>query len=281
MGTPEVAVPPLRALHAAGFDIALVVSRADKRRGRGGDLSPSPVKAAALELGIPVTTTIADAVDVGADLGVVVAFGRLIQPEVLDQLAMVNLHFSLLPRWRGAAPVERAILAGDAITGVCLMALSEELDTGDIYRVHEVPIREQSLPELRSQLVDIGSAMLVDALRTGLGDPTPQAGDPVYAYKITTDDLRLDFTKSADQLLRVIRMGNAWTTALGKRLKVWDATVAKRSDTLGPGQVDGTYVGTGTNVVELIEVQPEGKPRRNAKDWANGVRFAENERLGS
>ena len=118
-----MAVPPLRALVADGHDVALVVTRPDKRRGRGGHLMPSPVKAAALELGLQVTDRVDDAIDVGADLGVVVAFGRLIKPHVLERLPMVNIHFSLLPRWRGAAPLERSILAGDEETGVCLMAL--------------------------------------------------------------------------------------------------------------------------------------------------------------
>ena len=113
LGTPEIAVPPLRALHEAGHDIALVVSRPDRRRGRGGSLSPSPVKEAALELGLPVTDRVDDVIDAGAELGVVVAYGRLIRPHVLAAVPMVNMHFSLLPRWRGAAPVERAILAGD------------------------------------------------------------------------------------------------------------------------------------------------------------------------
>ena len=114
LGTPEVAVPPLRALHTAGFDIALVVTRADKRRGRGSQLTPSPVKAAALDLGLPVTTDVDAVLEVGADLGVVVAFGRIIKPHVLDAVPTVNLHFSLLPEWRGAAPVERAIRAANS-----------------------------------------------------------------------------------------------------------------------------------------------------------------------
>src|SRR5205085_5491799 len=133
LGTPEIAVPPLRALVADGHDVRLAVTRADKRRGRGGHLMPSPVKVAAQDLGLPVTDRVDDAIDAGADLGVVVAYGRLIKPHVLAALPMVNIHFSLLPRWRGAAPLERAILAGDSETGVCLMQLEEGLDTGPVY----------------------------------------------------------------------------------------------------------------------------------------------------
>src|SRR3954464_3619219 len=138
--TPARAVEPLRALHAAGFEIPLVVSRADAKRGRGGALVASPVKQAALAPGLPVAGRIDGALGVRADLGVVVAYGRIIRPNVLDALAMVNLHFSLLPRWRGAAPVERAILAGDETTGVCVMAVEEGLDTGGVYSMAEVPI---------------------------------------------------------------------------------------------------------------------------------------------
>ena len=120
----------MRALHEAGHDIALVVTQPDKRRGRGGSTSPSPVKALAIELGIPVSHVVDDVIGTGAELGVVVAFGRLIKPHVLDAIPMINVHFSLLPRWRGAAPVERALLAGDLETGVCIMDVDVTLDTG-------------------------------------------------------------------------------------------------------------------------------------------------------
>src|SRR6476659_8865028 len=133
LGTPATAVPPLQALVTSGWDVALVVTGADTRRGRGSATSPSPVKAAALELGLPVAHRVEEVLDAGADLGVVVAFGRLIRRPVLERLGFVNLHFSLLPRWRGAAPVERARLAGDAETGVCLMQLEEGLDTGPVF----------------------------------------------------------------------------------------------------------------------------------------------------
>ncbi len=280
LGTPALAVPPLLALHGAGFDIPLVVSRADKRRGRGSELSPSPVKAAAHALGIPVTTDVDAALEVEADLGVVVAFGRLIKPHVLDRLAMVNLHFSLLPRWRGAAPVERAILSGDLETGVCLMALAEELDTGDIYRVERVPISDTvTLHDLRSQLVGSGKSMLVEALTDGLGAPVPQAGDPVYAAKIDRSELAIDWAKPAAEINRTVRLGDAFTTENGNRLKVWEARPVERSD-LAPGEVDGTTVGAGTGALELIEVQPAGKPRRTAADWANGARLAAGDSLG-
>ncbi len=140
LGTPEMAVPPLRALAVAGHDVALCVTRPDRRRGRGGRVTPSPVRAAATELGIRVTDDMDAVADVGADLAVVVAYGRIIPARLLEHLLMVNLHFSLLPRWRGAAPVERAILAGDTETGVCLMKVDEGLDTGPVYATRTIAL---------------------------------------------------------------------------------------------------------------------------------------------
>jgi methionyl-tRNA formyltransferase len=285
LGTPEVAVPPLRALHAAGFDIPLVVTRADKRRGRGSGLSPSPVKALASSLGIPVATSVDDALEVGADLGVVVAFGRIIKPHVLDRLPMVNLHFSLLPRWRGAAPVERGILAGDAQTGVCLMAVEEGLDTGGVYRREVVDIDpDETLDELRGRLVAIGSDLLVDALQTGLGQPEPQVGDVTYAEKIAPDELRLDWTHRAVEIHAVVRLGDAWTTFRDRRLKVHrtERVDPEHAPVVGlaPGQLDGTLVGTGDGLLRLVEVQPEGKGRQDAAAWLNGARPTADDRLG-
>ncbi|HSL57357.1 MAG TPA: methionyl-tRNA formyltransferase [Acidimicrobiales bacterium] len=281
LGTPEVAVPPLLALHAAGFEIPLVVTRADKRRGRGAALVPSPVKAAAAELGIPVTTDVDEVLGVGADLGVVVAFGRIIRPHVLDELAMVNLHFSLLPRWRGAAPVERAILAGDDRTGVCVMAVEEGLDTGGVYRRAEVDIDpDETLDELRGRLVGMGTELLVSALRTGLGDPDPQVGEPTYAAKIESHELALDFSRPAVEVHRVVRLGGAWTTFRDRRLKIWRTRVV---DGVGaaPGEIVGTAVACGAGAVELVEVQPEGKARQAADAWANGARPQPGDVLGA
>lgn len=280
LGTPAMAVPPLLALHEAGFGIPLVVSRADKRRGRGGDLTPSPVKAAAMELGIPVTTEVADVLEVEADLGVVVAFGRLIKPDVLARLAMVNLHFSLLPRWRGAAPVERALLEGDAETGVCLMALEEGLDTGGVYRRVVTPIDEaDTADDLRRRLVSLGADLVVDALRTGLGEPEPQVGEATYAAKLSADDYRLDPNRPARLLLRTIRMGKAWAEFRGKRLRIWDAELVDDPVTPSPGAFDGLILGTGDGALRLVEVQPEGKGRMAADAWANGARPSPDDRL--
>ena len=281
LGTPEVAVPPLRALVDAGFDVALVVSAADKRRGRGGALVPSPVKAAALELGLPVTDRVDDVLAVGADLGVVVAFGRLIRRHVLEQVPMVNLHFSLLPRWRGAAPVERGILAGDAETGVCLMALEEGLDTGPVYRRAVERIgQDDTLDELRGRLVQTGTRLLIDALHQGLGEAEPQQGEATYATKLAPEEYRLDFSRPAVELHRVVRLGGAWCTFRDRRLKVWRTWLADPTPGAEAGQLDGLVVNCGVGGLELVEVQPEGKPRMSAVDWRNGAQPRPGERLG-
>jgi methionyl-tRNA formyltransferase len=274
LGTPDLAVPPLRALVDDGVDVALVVTQPDRRRGRGSALSPSPVKAAALELGLPVTERVDDVLSADVPLGVVVAYGRLIKPHVLDAVPMVNLHFSRLPRWRGAAPVERAILAGDAVTGVDLMAVEEGLDTGGTYRRAEVPIGpDDTLEELRARLVDEGSRLLVAALRDGLGSPTPQVGETTYADKLTAEDRHLDWSRPAVDVHRRVRLGDAWTTHAGKRLKVWRTRV--------PPVGDGPRVAAADGDVELVEVQPEGKARMDAAAWARGARWAPGDRLGT
>jgi methionyl-tRNA formyltransferase len=274
LGTPELAVPPLRALVAAGFDVALVVSQPDRRRGRGSGRSPSPVKAAALDLGLPVTDAVDDVLAAGVDLGVVVAYGRIIKPHVLEAVPMVNLHFSLLPRWRGAAPVERAILAGDDRTGVDLMVVEEGLDTGAVYGRVEVSIGpDDTLDELRSRLVAAGTELLVSHLERGLGTPTPQEGEPTTAAKIAPDELRIDWDRPAADVHRLVRVGGAWTTHGGRRLKVWRTAV--------PPGGDGPRVAAADGPVELVEVQPEGKPRMPATAWAHGVRWADGDRLGS
>jgi len=279
LGTPALAVLPLRALVEAGYDIALVVTGEDKRRGRGGETAPSPVKQAALDLDIPVSNELDSVLATDADLGVVVAFGRLIPPSVLDQIAMVNIHFSLLPRWRGAAPVERAVLAGDHETGVCLMVVDLALDTGDVYRREVVTIGpDDTVEELRSRLIEIGTGQLIGALDTGFGVPEPQVGEPVYAAKLTSSDLRVDWTRSAEELHRLIRVGGSWTTFRGRRLKIHRA--APVDDGPGPGRLDGVVVGTGDHALELAEVQPEGRSVQGALEWVRGARPTPDDVLG-
>jgi methionyl-tRNA formyltransferase len=289
LGTPQVAVAPLEALHAAGHEIVLVVSGADKRRGRGRATSPSPVKAAALGLGLPVTARPEDVLDVDAELGVVVAYGRILRPPLLAHVPMVNLHFSLLPRWRGAAPVERAVLAGDDRTGVCVMDVEEELDTGGVHARAEIPIDDRiTAEELRAELVDLGARLLVDSLAVGLGAAVPQAAEGVtYAAKLDAEDRHLDWSGPAVQAHRVVRVGGAWTTFRGARCKV---IAAERLDPGSPdlpspppppGGLDGVLVGCGDGgALRLVTVQPAGKAPMDAAAWVNGARPAPDERMG-
>jgi methionyl-tRNA formyltransferase len=275
LGTPEFATVPLRALVDAGWDVALVVSQPDKRRGRGGRVVPSPVKQAALDLGLPMSDRVDDVLGAGADLGVVAAFGRLIKPHVLERLPMVNLHFSLLPRWRGAAPVERAILAGDERTGVDLMVVEEGLDTGGVYGRAEVAIGpDETADEVRNRLAELGTELLLANLRDGLPEPKPQQGEPTYARKIDPAELRIDWDRPPAEIHRLVRIGGAWTTHQGHRVKVWRTALA-------PAGPDGIAVPAGDGPIHVIEVQPEGRRRMPARAWANGVHWRTGDRLGT
>lgn len=288
LGTPDVAVPPLRSLHAAGCDIALVVTGADKRRGRGRATSPTPVKVTALELGLDVSTNIDDLLHVHAespiDLAVVVAYGRLIRMNVLTEIPMVNIHFSKLPRWRGAAPVERALLAGDESTAVTVMTVAEALDEGDVWASQAVAIEsDDTVESLWASMSKIGASLLTDTMSTGFRDPSPQVGEVTYAKKLATEDLRLDWNQPAAVLNRIVRVGDAWTSFRGERFKIHEARPrpesAPESDDIAPGRIESLLVGTGAGVLELIAVQPAGKARMSASDWVNGAR-PDGERLG-
>lgn len=282
LGTPQVAVPPLRALHEAGFDIVRVITGADRRRGRGGATTPSPVKAAALDLGIEVRHDPADAADVDADLGVVVAYGRILRPDLLRRLPMINLHFSLLPRWRGAAPVERAILAGDDRTGVCVMAVDEGLDEGAVHARAEVPIGARTTAaQLAEELTEVGARLLVDTLRSGLGEPEPQEGEVTYAAKLFTEDRHLDWTRPTIELDRIVRIGGAWTTFRGRRFKILEAEPGPDGAGPEPGVPGDGVIGTGDGGLRPLVVQAEGRAPASYADWRNGAQPGPDDRFGA
>ena len=289
LGTPEAAVPSLRALVAAGHQVELVVTRRDTRRSRRGDPEPSPVKRAAVDLGLEVTDKLDDVRGADAELGVVVAYGRIIPESILDELPMVNVHFSLLPRWRGAAPVERAILAGDSTTGVCVMRLEAGLDTGPVIARSEVPIGpEETADELKERLSVAGANLLVDVLSvevSELPEGEPQQGEVTYAAKIEPQELELHFEAPAIELARLVRVGRAWTTFRGARLIVVGALAhpGATAATSGeqPGTLKGTSVVTGDGTLELVEVQPEGRRRVAAGEWLRGARPQIGELLGA
>jgi len=297
-GTPEIAVGPLRALVAAGFVVDLVVTGIDKRRGRGSQTSPSPVKEAALELQLPVSHDVADAIAlVSKDransasettryLGVVVAYGHIISTEVLHVLPMINIHYSLLPRWRGAAPVERALLAGDEQTGACIMQVVEQLDAGDILSSATTQISQtDTTASLRARLGEIANPLLIEVLLNGVSTTQPQTGDIVVAAKITQADLEIDWSKPAAVIDRQVRVGGAFTFFYDKRFKIHSLKVSAEIFISESGNMmvvnDRVLVACGQGVVELVEVQPEGKPRISAQDWKKGARLDAQSRLGS
>ena len=279
IGTPQIAVAPLQALVAAGFDVELVVTGVDKRRGRGTQTTANPVKTAALALGIPISHDINDVLKLNPDglLGVVVAFGSIIAPEILQHVPMINIHYSALPRWRGAAPVERAILEGDSTTAVCVIQVVEQLDAGDVLATAPCTIRDDdSVAGLRDRLGHLALPLLIDICSNGVSSQQAQVGDVVIARKISTNDLAIAWSSSPDQISRQVRLGNAFTFFEGKRFKVHE--VSRVSEQLPEGSIsfnDGmVLVGTREGSLQLLTVQPEGKPRIAASEWARGARLS-------
>ncbi|WP_301924615.1 methionyl-tRNA formyltransferase [Corynebacterium glaucum] len=291
-GTPEPAVEPLRQLIASRHEVVGVLSRPDARKGRGRTLHPSPVKELALEHGIEVLTpeTLKNNEEIRArlrelapDCIPVVAYGNLIPADMLDipEHGWVNLHFSLLPQWRGAAPVQHAILNGDTETAATVFRIDEGLDTGDVLNVMPEPIgSEDTADALLARLASQGAATLVetmDGLEDGAIVPKPQPEDGTYAPKIAVEDARIDWTQPVEVVDRAIRAytaaPGAWTTLGGERVKVEPVRPTDTAD-LAPGEVVATKkevrVGTGTGDVVLSRIQPPGKKMMNAADWARG-----------
>lgn len=287
----------MRALKttAAMTEVRLVITRPDKPRGRSKLLIPSPVKEAAISLGLPIAQPVGrrgllEAIaSVGSvDVGVVVAFGMLLRPEVLSlpRKGFVNLHFSLLPRWRGAAPVERAILAGDSITGATLMEIDEGLDSGPIISSAKTRVDpSENSGELLERLSDIGAKLLgrdLDRFVHGRLLPVGQSGEGVtHASKISTDEARLDLTESATVVARKIRAFNprpgAFAFLDGRRFKIWSVSRGQ-GDRLEPGEVrvepQAVSLGVGDGNLVLETVQAEGGRRMSGPEWARGARVA-------
>jgi methionyl-tRNA formyltransferase len=292
LGTPEAALPALRVLEPL-VELAAVVTRPDRPRGRSGRPRPSPVKQAAQEHGLeilqPETAAELDAmVDAlePLDVGVVVAFGMLIPATTLRRphRGFVNVHFSLLPRWRGAAPVERAILAGDETTGVSLILLDEGLDTGPVLSVEATPIGpEENRAELTDRLATLGAGMLADTLPGYLAgeirsEPQPENG-VTRARRITPEDRWLDPSLTSAEVLRRVRAlaprPGAYAITAGHRIQLLEARPADHPG-IPPGEVraeDGpVFLGTGDGAIQLAVVQPEGRSPMAASAWLRGVR---------
>ncbi|HYI33665.1 MAG TPA: methionyl-tRNA formyltransferase [Glaciibacter sp.] len=294
-GTPEAAVPSLDALARSGHEIVAVLTRTDAPLGRKRVLTPSPVADAAERLGLPVikanrldasvTDTIAA---LQPDLGVIVAYGGLVREPLLStpRLGWINLHFSLLPRWRGAAPVQRALIAGDATTGAAVFQLVAELDAGPVFDTVTHPVSPgESSGELLATLSVTGATLLlsvVDGLADGTATAVEQTGVPTLAPKLTIEDARIDWTEPADAVSNRIRgvtpEPGAFTTIGDARLKVLGVLPA--ADVIQPPghiRIDGHRVlaGTGTHALELLAVQPAGKKPMNALDWWRGISATE------
>ena len=305
-GTPEFALPALDALAASRHEVVGVLTQPDRPAGRGRVLSPSPVKLRALRLGLPVSQPErlsspeqrASLVAWQSDLLVVVAYG-LILPEVvlhLPRLGCLNIHASLLPRWRGAAPIARAILAGDAATGVAIMGLEATLDTGPVFAERRVPITARSTAaELLAQLAALGATALMEvteALAAGTAVSVPQRADGLsYAHKLSKAEALIDWNASAALISRQVRAFNPWPVAEtlldGERVRLWRAweeeAGAERAAGAAPGAVlelrDGTLrVACGSGVLAIETLQLPGKRAIHATDFSNtrvlqGLRF--------
>ena len=302
-GTPEVALPSLDALAKSRHDLIAVVTRPDAPVGRGRRLQASPVAARAGELGLEILRPqrprepdfLARLRELAPDCCPVVAYGALVPQAALDipRYGWVNLHFSLLPAWRGAAPVQHAVLAGDEVTGASTFQIVEALDAGPTYAMISEPIGPTDTSgDLLRRLAERGARLLVDTL-DGIADgslgPAPQPADGItLAPKITVADGQIAWSRPAVELDRLIRGCNpdpgAWTTFRGDRFKINSAR-PQGATGLAPGDlaVDRRSVRVGTGVGELVlgEVQPPGKRPMDAAAWARGVRFETGEALGS
>ena len=290
-GTPAVAVPSLNALIDAGFDVVAVLTRPDAPIGRKRVLTPSPVAARAAELGIEIIHAARVDADVTAriaavrpDVAAIVAYGGLVPRAALDipPHGWINLHFSLLPAWRGAAPVQRSVIAGDDITGAVTFQLEEGLDTGPVIGTLTEPVRpDDTSGTLLERLSHSGAVLLaqtLSAVGSGAASPRPQQGEVSLAPKLTIEDGRIDWSEPALAIGRRARgvtpEPGAWTTLDGQRLKLEPVVPRPEGPALVPGAValDGrnVLVGTGSHPVQLTRVQPSGKKMMSAADWARG-----------
>ncbi len=310
MGTPDFAVATLEALYDAGFEVIAAVSQPDKPKGRHGVLSPTPVKEKALELGIPVLqpekardeSFINKIRELAPDLIVVTAYGQILKKELLEipEYGCINVHASLLPRWRGAAPIQWAIIDGDSLTGVTTMYMDEGLDTGDMLLKKEVPIDEKETGgSLFEKLAKAGGELIVETVRKlESGELTRQKQDEslmTYASMLDKHMGRINWKRGADEIERLIRGLDPWPGAYSfwdkKMLKLWDAdvlyendeafsSISVESESAEPGTVviadqKGFVIKTGRGFLKINELQPEGKKRMKAEDFLRGNRITE------
>lgn len=296
MGTPDFAVPPLRALVKAGYEVVAAVTQPDKPKGRSKTLLPPPVKEEALKYNIPVYQPLKvrepefmeTLKNLAPDVIVVAAFGQIIPKAILDlpEFGCLNIHASLLPKYRGAAPIQQAVINGDKEAGVTIMKMGTGLDTGDmISRASVLLAEDETGGSLFDRLSELGAELLINTLpsifdRTAVYEPQPEESPTPYAGMITKQMGLLDFQKDAETLERLIRGLNPWPSAYtylnGKTLKIWKAAVEKSgSEPEEPGTVikadkDGIHVVCGQDILILQEVQLEGKKRMDAAAFLRG-----------
>ncbi|AEN08806.1 MULTISPECIES: methionyl-tRNA formyltransferase [unclassified Streptomyces] len=304
-GTPEVAVPALDALIASErHEVAAVVTRPDAPAGRGRRLVASPVAERAEEAGIEILKParprdedfLARLREIAPDCCPVVAYGALLPKSALEVPARgwVNLHFSLLPAWRGAAPVQHSVMAGDEVTGASTFLIEEGLDSGPVYGVLTEEVRPTDTSgDLLTRLAFAGAGLLaatMDGIEDGTLHAVPQPAEGItLAPKITVEDAQVRWAEPALRVDRVVRgctpAPGAWTLFRGERLKLVQAVPVPDRTDLAPGELsagkNNVYVGTGSYAVELLWVQPQGKKPMRAADWARGVRIAHGELLGA
>ncbi|WP_432937750.1 methionyl-tRNA formyltransferase [Kribbella sp. CA-253562] len=302
-GTPEVSVTALEAIVASGHELVAVVTRPDAPAGRGRKLVASPVAQYAEELGgveilKPVKPSDPDFLarlkEIAPDCCPVVAYGGLLPQAALDipPHGWINLHFSVLPAWRGAAPVQHSIIAGDDVTGASTFRIVKALDAGPVYGVLTEPIGpKDTAGDLLNRLAKSGAKLLVDTLdgiEAGVLQAVEQPADGVsIAPKLTVEDAEINLKHPAQQIDRLVRGCNpspgAWTTFRGERLKV--LATALTDEELPPGAIRSTKssvtVGTGSKAIELVTVQPQGKKPMPGADWARGVRLTDDDQLGA
>jgi len=295
MGTPDFSVEVLQALHGAGHEIVAVYSQPPRRAGRGKKERPSPVQKCAEGLGLEVFTPLnfKESSDRGvfdahqADVAVVVAYGLILPQAVLDmpRLGCLNIHASLLPRWRGAAPIQRAIMAGDARTGVCIMQMEAGLDTGPVMACRETAIRaEDTAASLHDRLADLGAGLIVEVLEEGKFSAKPQLEQGVtYAAKIDKAEARVDWQQPAETVDRLVRglspFPGAWCEMKGERVKLLGCVVAKGAGAAGMALDDEYTIACGQGAVRLTKLQRAGKGPMAAEVFARGFPLLKGEKL--
>lgn len=294
MGTPDFAVPALEALAKSGHDVVAVVTQPDKARDRGKKVQFTPVKAKALEYDIPVLQPekvkhneefYRTLVELKPDLIVVAAYGKILPVSVLElpKYGCVNIHASLLPKYRGAAPIHRAIINGDPVTGVTLMYMAEGMDTGDMIVKAETKIGTKTVEEMHEELAELGARLLMDTLPQLLDGTAPRQAQEeslaTYAPMVFKQDGVLDFAKSAEQLCCLVRGMNSWpgasTTYRGQVVKVWEAQPLPQETGKAPGTVlsvdkTGLKVACGEGVINITKLQFPGKRAMAVSDYIKG-----------